>query len=154
DRFDPTAHALPPGARSDLDRWILSELQETIQRVERALALYESEPAGAALAAFVENLSNWYVRRSRRRFWKRGADADKVAAYLPLYECLVTLTELLAPFTPFLAESLYQNLVCAVRAEAPESVHLADWPHADVALISPRLRDETALVQRIVNLGR
>jgi isoleucyl-tRNA synthetase len=154
DRFDPTAHDLPPAERSDLDRWILSELQETIQRVEGALALYESEPAGAAIAAFVENLSNWYVRRSRRRFWKSGEDADKVAAYLTLYECLVTVTELLAPITPFLAESLYQNLVRLVRADAPESVHLADWPRANPAVISPRLRDETALVQRIVNLGR
>ncbi|HKS69885.1 MAG TPA: isoleucine--tRNA ligase, partial [Ktedonobacterales bacterium] len=154
DRFDPTKHAMAVSERSDLDQWILSELQETIQRVERVLAVYESEPAGGAISAFVENLSNWYVRRSRRRFWKSGEDADKVAAYLTLYECLVTLTELLAPLTPFLAESLYQNLVRSVDAASPESVHLADWPAANPALIAPRLRDETALVQRVVNLGR
>jgi isoleucyl-tRNA synthetase len=154
DRFDPTRHEMAVSERSDLDQWILSELQETIQKVERALAIYESDPAGAAISAFVENLSNWYVRRSRRRFWKSGEDADKIAAYLTLYECLVTVAELLAPLTPFLAESLYQNLVRSVDATAPESVHLADWPRANPALISPRLRDETALVQRVVNLGR
>ena len=103
---------------------------------------------------FIENLSNWYVRRSRRRFWKAEEDADKLAAYLTLYEALVTVTKLLAPFTPFLAESLYQNLVRSVDASAPESVHLADWPAVNKRLLNERLRDETALVMRLVNLGR
>ncbi|HEU5349918.1 MAG TPA: DUF5915 domain-containing protein, partial [Ktedonobacterales bacterium] len=92
--------------------------------------------------------------RSRRRFWKSEEDSDKRAAYLTLYECLVTVTKLLAPLTPFLAESLYQNLVRSVDGSAPESVHLCDWPVANDALFSPRLHDETALVMRMVNLGR
>ena len=154
DRFDPTTRALPPVKRSDLDRWALSTLQETIAKVTERLADYDAQGATEALASFIENLSNWYVRRSRRRFWKAEEDADKVAAYLTLYECLVTTAELLAPFTPFLAESLYQNLVRSVDADAPESVHLADWPEANMALIDPRLRDETALVMRVINLGR
>jgi isoleucyl-tRNA synthetase len=154
DAFDPTTRTLAPSERSDLDRWALSELQETLQRVTDALADFDAQTACQALGAFIEDLSNWYVRRSRRRFWKAEEDADKVAAYLTLYECLVMTTQLLAPITPFLAEALYQNLVRSVDAKAPESVHLCDWPVADVALISPRLRDETALVMRVVNLGR
>jgi isoleucyl-tRNA synthetase len=154
DGFNPRTRALPVAERGDLDRWVLSELQETIQSVTDNLAGYDAQHAAAAIAAFVENLSNWYVRRSRRRFWKSEEDSDKVAAYLTLYECLTTVTKLLAPFTPFLAESLYQNLVRSLDAEAPESVHLADWPAAEAALVSPLLRDETALVMRLVNLGR
>src|SRR5262245_32083507 len=134
DGFDPTTRWLPVGERSDLDRWVLSELQEMIQAVGSGLAGYDAQRASTALADFVENLSNWYVRRSRRRFWKAEEDADKVAAYLTLYECLVTATKLLAPLTPFLAESLYQNLVRSVDATAPESVHLCDWPEANSAL--------------------
>ncbi len=154
DDFNPLTRSLPVSKRSDLDRWALSELQETVQRVEASLAAFDSRGAGEAIAALVENLSNWYVRRSRRRFWKSEEDADKVAAYLTLYECLVTVTKLLAPLTPFLAESLYQNLVRSVDEQAPESVHLCDWPQVDATLISPQLRDETALVMRLVNLGR
>ena len=154
DGFNPAGRALPAATRSDLDRWVLSELQETIQAVEAGLAAFDSQRAAGAIAAFVENLSNWYVRRSRRRFWKSEEDSDKVAAYLTLYECLVTTIKLLAPFTPFLAEALYQNLVRSVDASAPESVHLCDWPAADASLVAPRLRDETALVLRLVNLGR
>jgi isoleucyl-tRNA synthetase len=140
--------------RSDLDRWVLSELQATVQRVTERLADFDAESASLAVAVFIEDLSNWYVRRSRRRFWKSEEDADKRAAYLTLYECLVTVTKLLAPLTPFLAESLYQNLVRSVDSSAPESVHLCDWPVADESLLSPRLHDETALVMRMVNLGR
>nr|MBF6590517.1 class I tRNA ligase family protein [Ktedonobacterales bacterium] len=154
DGFNPLAHTLPVSERGDLDRWILSELQETIQAVTARLEDYDAQHATLAIATFVENLSNWYVRRSRRRFWKSEEDTDKVAAYVTLYACLTTMTKLLAPFTPFLAEALYQNLVRSVDAEAPESVHLCDWPAADLALVSPRLRDETALVMRLVNLGR
>ncbi|WIG59949.1 MAG: Isoleucyl-tRNA synthetase [Ktedonobacterales bacterium] len=154
DDFDPTTRALPVSERTDLDRWVLSELQETMLMVEAGLVTFNAQRGAGAISAFVENLSNWYVRRSRRRFWKSEEDADKVAAYLTLYECLVTLAKLLAPFTPFLAESLYQNLVRSVDMAAPESVHLCDWPVADSALISPQLRDETALVLRLVNLGR
>jgi isoleucyl-tRNA synthetase len=154
DHFDPTSRTLAPSERGDLDRWALSELQETVQKVTDALVDYDAQTACQALGAFIEDLSNWYVRRSRRRFWKAEEDSDKVAAYLTLYECMVTTTQLLAPITPFLAEALYQNLVRSVDAKAPESVHLCDWPVANAALISTRLRDETALVMRMVNLGR
>ncbi|HEY1389533.1 MAG TPA: isoleucine--tRNA ligase [Ktedonobacterales bacterium] len=154
DQFDPTTRSLPVAERSDLDRWVLSELQATVQRATERLADYDAESASLAAAAFIEDLSNWYVRRSRRRFWKSEEDADKRAAYLTLYECLVTVTKLLAPMTPFLAESLYQNLVRSVDDSAQESVHLCDWPVADESLLSPHLHDETALVMRMVNLGR
>ena len=154
DGFNPTTRQLNVAQRSDLDRWALSELQETVTRVTERLADYDAKSACDALASFIEDLSNWYVRRSRRRFWKAEEDRDKVAAYLTLYECLVKTTKLLAPFTPFLAESLYQNLVRSLDATAPESVHLCDWPEAEKALVSPRLRDETTLVMRLVNLGR
>jgi len=102
----------------------------------------------------VEDLSNWYVRRSRRRFWKSESDADKLAAHHTLYACLVTLCKLMAPFTPFVADEIYQNLVRSVDEEAPESVHLADWPEADESLVDQRLMDETRLVMRVVSLGR
>ncbi len=154
DRFNPMTRRLPASKRSDLDRWLLSEMQALIQRVTERLEDYDAEHATVAIADFIENLSNWYVRRSRRRFWKAEEDADKVAAYLTLYEALVMVTKLLAPFTPFLAESLYQNLVRSVDASAPESAHLVDWPAANKRLLNERLRDETALVMRLVNLGR
>ncbi len=154
DQFDPTRRTLPVSERSDLDRWILSELQGTISEVTSGLDLFETRGPAAAMGTFLENLSNWYVRRSRRRFWKSEEDTDKVAAYLTLYECLVTVVKLLAPFTPFLAEALYQNLVRRVDQHAPESVHLTDWPTADAALVDERLGRETRLVMRMVNLGR
>ncbi len=154
DQFDPTTRSLAVAERSDLDRWVLSELQATVQRATERLADFDAQSASLAVAAFIEDLSNWYVRRSRRRFWKSGEDADKRAAYLTLYECLLTVTKLLAPLTPFLAESLYQNLVRSVDSSAPESVHLCDWPVADESLLSSRLHAETALVMRMVNLGR
>jgi isoleucyl-tRNA synthetase len=155
DDFNPLTRTLPVSERSDLDRWALSELQETIQVAENALAAYDSKQAGDAIAGLLDNLSNWYVRRSRRRFWRSEEDTEKRAAYLTLYECLVTVTKLLAPLTPFLSEALYQNLVHRLEdGKAMESVHLCDWPKADSSLISPRLHDETALVMRLVNLGR
>src|SRR5262249_16330582 len=107
DGFDPTSRSEPVSERSDLDRWVLSELQEVVLCVGAGLAAFDVQRACTALASFIENLSNWYVRRSRRRFWKAEEDADKVAAYLTLYQCLVTTSKLLAPLTPFLAEALY-----------------------------------------------
>jgi len=154
DGFNPAEKTLRVSERSNLDRWVLSELHRTVRTATESLTAFDAQRAGHALADFVENLSNWYVRRSRRRFWKSEEDADKVAAYLTLYECLVTTTKLLAPLTPFLAEALYQNLVRLVDAHAPESVHLCDWPAVDESLISPLLHDETALVMQVVNLGR
>ena len=111
DGFDPAAHDVPVAERSLMDRWILGDLHILIKKVTAELDGYDAFAAGRAIGDFVDELSNWYVRRSRRRFWKSEADADKIAAYLTLNECLVTLAKLLAPFTPFLAEELYRNLV-------------------------------------------
>ena len=152
DGFDPST--VSEGDLSELDRWVLSELNSLVRRVTDDLEGYDPTSSGRSIQQFVDDLSNWYVRRSRRRFWKSGADADKLAAYWTLYTCLVTLTKLLAPFTPFVAEALYQNLVRSVDAEAPESVHLAAWPQADAALVDDQLIHDTRLVMRVVSLGR
>lgn len=140
--------------RTALDCWILSELHTLVGDVTAALDRYDARAGAMAIEAFVENLSDWYVRRSRRRFWKSESDADKVAAYSTLYECLVTLCKLLAPYIPFLAEAMYQNLVRSVDANAPESVRLCDWPTPDAAKIDQALMAETRLVQKVVSLGR
>ena len=158
DRFDPTAtqgQGLTEGqASSDLDRWLLSELNALVGRVTRSLDAYDPTDAGRAIQGFVEELSNWYVRRSRRRFWKATNDDDKLAGHRTLYTCLVTLTKLLAPFTPFIAEGMYQNLVRSWFSDAPESVHLAEWPQADAALVDEGLMVSMRLVMRVVSLGR
>jgi len=153
DHFAPASEgaSLVP---SELDRWIISELNQLIADVDEALAAYNPTEAGRRIESFVGELSNWYVRRSRRRFWKSENDADKLAAYTTLYECLVTLSRLLAPFTPFLAEELYQNLVVPAFPEAPDSVHLADFPVADKTKIDKQLADDTQLAMKISSLGR
>jgi isoleucyl-tRNA synthetase len=153
DRFDPRS-APPPAYRSDLDRWILSELNQLVAEVSERLEDYDPTTAARRIEDFVDGLSNWYVRRSRRRFWKSESDADKLAAYFTLYHCLVTLSRLLAPLAPFLAEELHQNLVRSVYPEAPESVHLCDFPVADAAQIDPGLTADTRLVMKICSLGR
>src|SRR5205085_9082177 len=117
DGFDPTQHSLDPAQRSELDRWILSELQQTINTVTEGLEQYNSSKPAATMQVFLEDLSNWYLRRSRERFWKTEMDSDKIAAYLTLYECLTTLVTLLSPFVPFVTEELYQNLVRSVEPE-------------------------------------
>ncbi|HLB27452.1 MAG TPA: class I tRNA ligase family protein, partial [Dehalococcoidia bacterium] len=149
----PSSFDLLPST-SELDRWLLSELHTLVRRVTEHLDEYDPTAAGRAIQSFVEDLSNWYVRRSRRRFWKTENDADKLAAYHTLYGCLVTLCKLMAPFTPFVAEEMYQNLVRSVDREAPESVHLAEWPEADAAQVDQRLMDDMQLVMRVVSLGR
>ncbi len=154
DGFDPAAHDVPVAERALMDRWILGDLHILVKKVTAELDDYDAFAAGRAIADFVDELSNWYVRRSRRRFWKSEADADKIAAYLTLNECLVTVAELLAPFTPFLAEELYQNLVAERSPEAPESVHLVDWPAADEALVDHDLSLRMAVARQVVNLGR
>jgi len=153
DRFTPGSEgaSLEP---SELDRWIISELNQLTIDVDSALDGYNPTEAGRKIEGFVDELSNWYVRRSRRRFWKSENDADKLSAYATLYQCLVTLSKLLAPFVPFLAEELYQNLVCLVLPEAPESVHLADFPVADESKIDRRLSDDVRLAMRLSSLGR
>jgi len=132
-----------------LDRWIISELNLLVQEVDAALTDFDSQIAGRSLARFIDDLSNWYVRRSRRRFW----DGD-VAALGTLHECLVTLTKLLAPLVPFIAEQVWQELVRPTDVAAPSSVHLSDFPVADEMVIDPELGAQVALTRRIVELGR
>jgi len=153
DRFDPREHRVPVDQRAPLDRWVLAELNVLISQVDEGLANYDVTSTARAIQVFVEHLSNWYVRRSRRRFWKSEADDDKAAAHHTLYECLVTLSKLLAPFQPFTAEEMYRNLVLSWDAEAPESVHLCDYPQADAALIDRQLVADTELVMRVVTIG-
>ena len=152
DKFTPDGESAL--ALSELDTWIISELNQLIADVDAGLANYSPTEAGRKIESFVSDLSNWYVRRSRRRFWKSENDADKLAAYNTLYRCLVTLSKLLAPFTPFLAEELYRNLVCPVSPGEPESVHLADFPVAETGRIDKELAAETRLVMRASSLGR
>jgi len=152
DRFEPRLEMAT--SLSDLDKWILSELNYLIEQVTEALDNYDPTTAARRISDFVDNLSNWYVRRSRRRFWKSENDADKMAAYTTLYQCLVILCKLLAPFTPFIAEELYQNLVRSISSEAPQSVHLTDFPVADQSQIDKLLMADTKLVMKISSLGR
>jgi len=135
--------------RSMMDRWILSELNTLIQEVDAAYAEFDSQVAGKALARFIDDLSNWYVRRSRRRFW----DGD-VAALGTLHECLVTLTQLLAPMVPFITEHVWQELVKMADPKAADSVHLTNFPIADASLINLELNSQVAMTRRVVELGR
>ncbi|MDP3703432.1 MAG: class I tRNA ligase family protein, partial [Candidatus Omnitrophota bacterium] len=150
------------GSRSELDRWVLSELHTLTGNVTRDLEEWRPEAAAHELEEFADRLSNWYVRRSRRRFWKSeddpsrasGLSADKEAAYATLHECLTTLTRLLAPFVPFVSEEMYQNLVAGKTPGAPESVHLTEWPRPDTSLIDEDLSARTQLAIRLASLGR
>jgi isoleucyl-tRNA synthetase len=141
-------------ARTLLDRWILSRLAAVTAEAAAALDGYDAQRATRAIEGFVDELSNWYVRRNRRRFWKGELDADKRAAYATLHRVLVDLARLLAPFVPHLAEAMWQNLVTAVDAEAPDSVHLADFPRADAGERDAALEESVALARRVVALGR
>lgn len=154
DGFDPRKHHVPVQERSLLDRWILSQLHLLINSVTEGLERYDAFGSGREIAQFVDDLSNWYVRRSRRRFWKSEEDADKISAYLTLYECLVTLSKLLAPFIPFMAEEIYRNLVGERYTDEPESVHLCEWPKADSALIDSDLSFRMGVALKVVNMGR
>ena len=139
---------------SHLDNWIISELNRLIADVTKASDNYDFTSAARRAGNFVDELSNWYVRRGRRRFWKSEEDADKLAAYNTLYQCLVTLSKLLAPFVPFIAEEIYRNLICSADQQAPESVHLTDFPLANEAKIDDRLDGEVRLAMKIASLGR
>jgi len=152
DNFNPKAAGKL--SLSDLDRWVISRLNQLINDVDGALDNYDPTSAGRKLETFVDELSNWYVRRSRRRFWKSQSDADKLAAYSTLYHCLVTLSCLMAPFTPFVAEEIYRNLVGSVESAAAESVHLTNYPVADLSRIDEKLVEATNLVMTVCSLGR
>jgi isoleucyl-tRNA synthetase len=135
--------------RSTMDKWILSELNTVIEAVDKAYSEFDSQSAGKVLATFIDDLSNWYVRRSRRRFW----DGD-VAALATLHECLETLTQLLAPMVPFIAEQTWQELIRVSNPGAATSVHLTDFPVANKSLINPDLNKQVAMTRRVVELGR
>jgi isoleucyl-tRNA synthetase len=145
------ADAPPRSARPLLDRWLLSELHALVRDVTAALEAFDSAGAGRRIAAFIDEASNWYVRRSRRRFWEGPATPDGAAAFATLYECLETLTRLMAPMTPFLTDYLWRVLR---PADAPDSVHLTSWPTADSSLIDEQLAQQMALARRLVELGR
>jgi isoleucyl-tRNA synthetase len=139
---------------NELDRWVLSELNLTVRRVTAEMEGYNATDAARAVDAFVESLSNWYVRRSRRRFWKTSADDDKLRAYRTLHTCLVTVAQLIAPLAPFVADELWRNLMAGQDPNAPESVHLAPWPEVNESLIDERLSADVQLVMRLASLGR
>jgi isoleucyl-tRNA synthetase len=149
-----TADSDQPKAFTELDNWISSELNRLVSEVSKLMDSYNPTSATRRIEEFIDNLSNWYVRRNRRRFWKSENDADKLAAYTTLHQCLVTLSQLLAPFVPFIAEELYQNLFRSVNPEARESVHLTDFPIADEIKINDKLNGDVELAMKISSLGR
>jgi isoleucyl-tRNA synthetase len=154
DGWTPNTPAPPVAERDPLDRWLLAELNALVRDVTVAFDNYDVPGATRPIQQFVEVLSNWYVRLSRRRFWKNESDADKQAAYATLYEALVTISKLLAPSMPFLADALYRNLVTNTDPKAPSSVHLVLWPEVNHALLDEPRIAEMRLVQRVVSLGR
>ncbi|MBR6398482.1 MAG: class I tRNA ligase family protein, partial [Lachnospiraceae bacterium] len=154
DEFNPLEHALEYDKLPVIDKWILSRLNSTIAEVDADMASYKIPESGKALQAFVDDLSNWYVRRCRSRFWAKGMEQDKVNAYMTLYTSLVTLCKLAAPMIPFMTEEIYQNLVVSVDPNAPESIHLCDYPKADPAMIDAELEANMKHVLDIVVLGR
>lgn len=145
----PSAADPAPAERPVLDRWLLSELHALVDQSTRAMEAYDTQRVGKLLSAFVDDLSNWYVRRSRRRFWQ----GDK-AALRTLHEVVETVTRLMAPLTPFITERVWQDMIVPVTPEAPESVHLSTWPEADLSAIDPTLSRQMTLVRRLVELGR
>jgi isoleucyl-tRNA synthetase len=145
---------LNPDSLQAIDKWALASLNKLVREVTADLEAFDIYQPTKRIEAFVEELSNWYVRRNRRRFWKGENDADKEAAYTTLYTCLVTLAKLLAPFTPFLGEAMYRNLVADQESDVPNSVHLAQWPVAEEALIDEGLIADTATLLRAVSAGR
>ena len=154
DQFDPKAHPLDKAELTLMDRWALSRLNTLVRTVDEHLDHYRITEASRAMADFVDDLSNWYVRRSRERFWGKGMAGDKEAAFATLYHILETMCRLTAPFTPFMAESMYRNLVCSVDKTAPISVHLTDFPKADESMIDPELEAHMKDLLDVVVLGR
>jgi isoleucyl-tRNA synthetase len=152
DNFIPDTK--PVSLTSELDKWLMSRLNQLVLEVDELLDNYDPTMAGRKIESFVSDLSNWYVRRSRRRFWKSQNDDDKLSAYNCLYQTLVTLSKLLAPFIPFVAEEIYQNLVRNVDSRAPESVHLASFPVADRDLINTAIIEDTELAMKVCSMGR
>ena len=154
DKFDPTKYELDYSKLSIMDKWLLSRLNSLIGTVDGYLGSYAIPEAARALQSFVDDMSNWYVRRGRERFWAQGMEQDKINAYMTLYTALVTVIKLAAPMIPFMTEDIYRNLVCSVDKTAPESVHLCDYPVADPAIINKDLETSMDEVLNVVVLGR
>ncbi len=154
DKIDPSKYDLKACKLSFLDKWLLSDYNALIKLVDASLEKYDMQTPARAISEFVDRLSNWYIRRSRERFWGSEENDDKKAAYKTLYEVLVSLSKLIAPFVPFLAEEIYQNLVRSLDENAPESVHFCSFPVADESMIDSKLNEGMDKVLEIVNLGR
>ena len=154
DAFDASKHTLDYEKLAVMDKWILSRLNSAVKEVDDDLANYRIPEAAKALDAFVDDMSNWYVRRSRERFWAKGMEQDKINAYMTLYTCLVTICKAAAPMIPFMTEEIYQNLVRSVDANAPESIHLCDYPVVNEQWIDTELETNMDELLKIVVMGR
>ena len=154
DNFDATKYALEYDKLPVMDKWLLSKLNSAVAAVDDNLSNYRIPEAARALDDFVDEMSNWYVRRSRERFWAKGMEQDKINAYMTLYTALVTISKAAAPMIPFMTEDIYRNLVCSIDPTAPESVHLCDFPVVDEKLIDKKLEEDMEVVLEAVVLGR
>ena len=154
DNFDATKYTLDYSKLSVMDKWLLSKLNSAIIEVDNDLGSYRIPEAARALEEFVDDMSNWYVRRSRERFWAKGMEQDKINAYMTLYTALVTICKCAAPMIPFMTEDIYRNLVCSIDPSAPESIHLCDYPAADQSMIDVELEKAMDEVLKIVVMGR
>ena len=154
DNFNATKYSLEYDKLAVMDKWLLSRLESTVKAVDDNLANYRIPEAAKALQSFVDDMSNWYVRRSRERFWAKGMEQDKINAYMTLYTALVTVAKAAAPMIPFMTEDIYQNLVKSIDASAPESIHLCDFPEVHENWIDPKMEEDMADLLEIVVMGR
>nr|WP_303004460.1 isoleucine--tRNA ligase [uncultured Blautia sp.] len=154
DEFDPTKYNLDYDSLPVMDKWLLSKLNSVVKAVDENLASYKIPESARALQEFVDEMSNWYVRRSRERFWAKGMEQDKINAYMTLYTALVTISKAAAPMIPFMTEDMYQNLVRSVDPAAPESIHLCDFPQVKEEWINKELEDDMEALLKVVVLGR
>ena len=154
DNFDATKYSLEYEKLAVMDKWLLSRLESTVKAVDDNLENYRIPEAAKALQSFVDDMSNWYVRRSRERFWAKGMEQDKINAYMTLYTALVTVAKAAAPMIPFMTEDIYQNLVKSIDASAPESIHLCDFPEVHENWIDPKTEEDMADLLEIVVMGR
>lgn len=154
DDFDASKYELEYEKLGVMDQWLLSRLNSVVKTVDENLGSYRIPEAARALDSFTDEMSNWYVRRSRERFWAKGMEQDKINAYMTLYTALVTIAKTAAPMVPFISEDIYRNLVCSVDASAPESVHLCDFPTVREGYIDPQLEENMDAVLKIVVMGR
>ena len=154
DNFDATKYSLEYDKLPVMDKWLLSKMNSMVKAVDDNLMNYRIPEAAKALQEFVDDMSNWYVRRSRERFWAKGMEQDKINAYMTLYTALVTISKAAAPMIPFMTEDIYRNLVCSIDKSAPESIHLCDYPVVDEKLIDKKLEADMDEVLKVVVLGR